>query len=121
VIALVFRQPFLEKLTLWFLAAIALTTAVAYASGDKTKAAVQGLPQVTESLIAAHEQFARYGLIIMFIAGVLSVAGILFFHRRKTLPMYFRLSLLVILIVSVAICTYIGYLGGLIMHTEIRA
>jgi uncharacterized membrane protein len=119
-IALIFRQGFLQKLSLWFLVGIALSTAVAYASGGGTRHAVRGLPQVSDTMITAHEQAARYGLVIMFLAGVVSLGGILLYSKRPTLPSYLRITVLLILFISVAVLTYVGFLGGQIMHTEIR-
>jgi len=121
VIALLFKNVFLQKVSLWFLVGTALSTAVTYASGDGTKAAVQGLPQASDTMIAAHEQAARYGLIVMFVAGVLALGGIVLYSKRPVLPFYFRLSVLMILLISVVVLTYVGFLGGQIMHTEIRS
>jgi len=45
IVALVFKNGFLQKLSLWFLAVIALSTSVAYVSGERTEHAVQGLPR----------------------------------------------------------------------------
>jgi uncharacterized membrane protein len=120
IIALVCKNGFLQKLSLWFLMGIALSTAVTYVSGDKGKSAVQGLPQVSDTMIAVHEQAARYGLILMFIAGVISLAGLILYRKRSVLPRYLRLSVLLILLVSVVLFTYVGFLGGQIMHPEIR-
>ena len=119
-IALIFKQGFLQKLSLWFLAGIALFTAVAYASGGGTKRAVRELPQVSETMMRAHEQVARYGLVMMFLAGIVSLGGILLYSKRPTLPLYLRITVLLILFVSVAVLTYVGFLGGQIMHPEIR-
>lgn len=119
-IALIFKQGFLQKLSLWFLAGIALSTAVAYFSGDGTKRAVRGLPQVSETMMRAHEQAARYGLVMMFLTGIVSLGGILLYSKRPTLPLYLCITVLLILFVSVAVLTYVGFLGGQIMHPEIR-
>lgn len=120
-IALIFRQGFLQKLSLWFLAGIALSTALAYVSGDGTKRAIQVLPEVSDTMITAHEQAARYGLVMMFIAGIVSVGGILLYSKRPRLPLYLRITVLLILFISVAVLTYVGFLGGQIMHPEIRS
>ncbi len=121
IIALVFKNGFLQKLSLWFLAAVALSTAVAYVSGDGTKRAVRGLPQVSDAAISLHEQAARYGLIFMFLVGVVSLGGIFFYRKQSILPAYLRITVLVLLLISVAVMTYIGFLGGQIMHPEIRS
>lgn len=120
-VALIFKNVFLQKVSLWFFAGCALFTAVAFASGDGTKAAIQGLPQASSSMLAAHELAARYGLIIMFIAGVLSLGGIILYSKKPTLPIYYRVSLVVVLLVGIGVLSYVGFLGGQIMHTEIRS
>ncbi len=120
IIALVLKNGFLQKLSLWFLVGVALSTAVAYVSGDKGQGAVQGLPQVSDTMITLHEQAARYGLISMFIAGVISLGGIILYRKRPVLPVYLRISVLLVLLVSVVLFSYIGFLGGQIMHPEIR-
>lgn len=121
IIALLFKNVFLQKVSLWFLVGTALSTALTYASGGGTKAAVQGLPEASDTMLAAHEQAARYGLIIMFVAGALALGGIVFYSRRPVLPLYFRISVLVVLLISVVVLSYIGFLGGQIMHPEIRS
>jgi hypothetical protein len=120
-IALIFKNVFLQKVSLWFFAGCAIFTAIAFASGGGTKAAVQGLPQASTSMIAAHEQAANYGLGIMFIAGVLSLGGIILYSKKPTLPFYYRVSIVVVLLVGIAVLSYVGFLGGQIMHTEIRS
>jgi uncharacterized membrane protein len=121
IIALLFKNVFLQKVSLWFLVGVALSTAVTYASGGGTKSAVQGLPYVSNTMIAAHEQAARYGLILMFVAGLLALSGIVLYSKRPVLPLYFRVSVLAILLISVVVLTYVGFLGGQIMHPEIRS
>jgi uncharacterized membrane protein len=120
-IALVFKHGFLQKVSLWFLAGVVLSTVVAYVSGDGTKKAVQGLPQVSDATITLHEQVARYGLILMFLVGVVSLVGILLYSNRPVLPVYLRLTVLALLLVSVGVMIFIGFLGGQIMHPEIRS
>jgi len=120
-VALVFKNGFLQKVSLWFLAGVALSTVVAYTSGDGTKRAVQGLPQVSDATISLHEQAAIYGLILMFLVGIVSLVGILLYSKRPVLPVYFRLTVLVLLLGSVGVMISIGFLGGQIMHPEIRS
>ena len=120
-IALVFKNVFLQKVSLWFLVGVALATAATYVSGDGAKSAVQSLHLVPDAMIAAHEQAARYGLIFMFVVGIVALGGILLYSRKPVLPLYFRALVLIILLISIALFTYISFLGGLIMHPEIRS
>jgi hypothetical protein len=57
----------------------------------------------------------------MFIAGVISLGGIIFYSKRPVLPVYLRISVLVVLLVSIVVLIYVGFLGGQIMHPEIRS
>jgi len=121
IIALLFKNVFLQKVSLWFLVVIALATAVAYVTGDKTKDAVEGLSQASSTMIELHEQYARYSLIVMFVAGIVALGGALFYSRKPTIPLYVHISIIVILLISVVLFSYVGLFGGEIMHTEIRS
>jgi uncharacterized membrane protein len=120
-IALVFKNGFLQKLSLWFLAGIALATAVTYISGEVAASAVEELPQSLDEMITLHDQAAVYGLVLMIIAGIVSLGGIILYRKRPVLPLYMRISVLVVLLLSVVVMIYVGFLGGQIMHPEIRA
>lgn len=119
-IALLFRNVFLQKVSLWFLVGIALLTAVTYATGDKTVQAVQGLPGVSQEMINNHALFAKFGLGAMFVTGVIALGGALFYSRRPAIARPLLTVILVILLINSVLFGYIGYLGGQIMHVEIR-
>jgi uncharacterized membrane protein len=121
IVALIFKNVFLQKVSLWFLVVVALSTPIAYVSGDPTKRAVQGLPNVDYAAIAAHEIYARYGLILMFLIGVLALGGAVFYWKRPSLPVAYKAIITILLLISVVLFTYIGLLGGQIMHPEIRS
>ena|SRR5450631_952593 len=120
IVALIYKNVFLQKVILWFLVAIALLTAVTYLTGDPTVRAVHGLPGVSEDMIRQHELFAKFGLGLMFVTGILALGGALFYSRKPRLPRAFLSVILIILLLNSALFTYIGLLGGLILHQEIR-
>ena len=121
IVALIFKNVFLQNVSLWFLVVVALSTPIAYVSGDPTQRAVQGLPNVDDAAIAAHETYARYGLILMFIIGVLALGGAVFYWKRQNLPGAYKAIMTLLLLISVALFAYIGLLGGQILHPEIRS
>jgi uncharacterized membrane protein len=121
IIALFFKNVFMQKVSLCFLVVVALSTAVSYVTGDGTKRAIEGLPQVSNAMIDIHETYARYSLIVMFIAGIVALGGVLLYSRKPKIPFYLHVSILVILLISVVLFAYVGLLGGEIMHTEIRS
>src|ERR1019366_9038565 len=98
IIALVFRNVFLQKLSLWFLVGIALVTAATYATGGDTALAIQGLPSVSESMLLSHELFAKLGLAAMFVTGVIALGGVLFYSHREAIPRIFLAVILIILL-----------------------
>lgn len=121
IIALIFKNVFLQKVSLWFLIVVALMTAIAYVTGDSTKAALESVSHVSVSMIHDHESVARIGLILMFGAGVIALFGVIFYSRKPALPRYLQITVLIVLLVSVVVFVYVGYLGGQINHPEIRS
>ena len=120
-IALIFKNVFLQKLSLWFLVVVALFTAVAYISGDGAKSILENVTRVPEGVMHDHESMARVGLILMFFAGAVSLFGVIFYSRKSTLPRYLQIIVMAILVVSVIVFIYVGYLGGQVSHPEIRS
>ncbi|GLV54574.1 hypothetical protein KDH_14210 [Dictyobacter sp. S3.2.2.5] len=120
-IALIFRNVFLQKLSLWFLVLAALATAVAYLTGDGAAHIVESLNHASPDLIHDHESMARISLIIMFVTGIVAVFGILFYTRKPVLPRYLQIIVMAILVINTGVLIYVGYLGGLINHPEIRS
>jgi uncharacterized membrane protein len=121
IIALFYRNVFLQKVSLWFLVAIALFTAATYATGGKTAQAVQGLPGVAEDMVRSHELFAKFGLAAMFVTGAIALGGALFYSRKPAISRFLLTIILIILLFNSALFSYIGFLGGQIMHVEIRS
>ncbi|GCE23395.1 hypothetical protein [Dictyobacter kobayashii] len=120
-IALVFKNVFLQKVSLWFLVVVALFTAVAYLSGDGARNVLESVTHVPDSMVHDHESMARIGLILMFFAGAISLFGVVFYSHKPTLPRYLQITVMAILVVSVIVFIYVGYLGGQISHPEIRS
>ncbi|HEY5004634.1 MAG TPA: hypothetical protein VII61_15835 [Ktedonobacteraceae bacterium] len=120
VVALFYRNVFLQKVSLWFLVGIALFTAATYLTGDKAVLAVQGLPGISQEMIRSHELFAKYGLGSMFVTGAIALGGALFYSRKPSIPRPFLTAILVILLLNCCLFAYIGFLGGQIHHPEIR-
>jgi uncharacterized membrane protein len=119
-IALIFRNTFLQKVSLWFLVAIALLTALTYFTGGRAVDAVEGLPTTSMALVELHENAARIGLILMFFTGLIAVGGLFLFWRRAKLPNVVLALILIVLLLNTGVFVYVGYLGGQITHPEIR-
>ena len=120
IVALIYRNTFLQKVSLWFLVVVALFTAATYLTGDGAAQAVQGLPGVSENMIHIHETVGKVGLGLMFVTGAIALGGALFYSFRPKLPRLLLTVVLFILLLNCGVFVYIGYLGGQIHHPEIR-
>ncbi|BCL78564.1 hypothetical protein ccbrp13_10290 [Ktedonobacteria bacterium brp13] len=123
IVALIFRNTFLQKVSLWFLAGIAVITAITFQTGSGAEQAVLSLnmPQVVSlSALQSHKQMADVGLVLMFFTGAISLGSAVFYRNKPALPRPLLVLMLVILLVNVGVFTYVSYLGGMIMHPEIR-
>ena len=120
IVALIYRNTFLQKVSLWSLVVIALFTAVTYLTGDGAVQAVQGLPDISVDILHLHETVAKVGLGLMFVTGVIALAGALFYSFKPKLPRLLLVLVLFILLLNSGVFAYIGYLGGQIHHPEIR-
>src|SRR5450759_3927919 len=86
IVALIYRNTFLQKVSLWSLVVIALFTAVTYLTGDGAAQAVQGLPGISVDIMHLHQTVGRVGLDLMFVAGAIALAGALFYRFERRRP-----------------------------------
>lgn len=99
---------------------MALVAIPVYLTGEPAEESVEHLPGVSESMIESHEDAALQALIALEVAGVLALAG--FFAHRTGHQRAHTLTLgaLTVAIVSCALMSYTGFLGGQIRHSELR-
>ncbi len=121
IIALVFRNVFLQKVSLWFLVMVALSTAVVYFTGDHSVALVENLPTYSSTILDAHRKAAQLGLAAMFVTGMIALGGALLYSNKPRLPRLLSTSVLIILLLNSVLFTYIAYLGGQVNNPTIRS
>jgi len=121
IVALLFRNTFLQKVCLWGLVFIALSTAVVYWTGGRAVPYLQGVPDVSQSALLAHEQAAKIALVMMFFTGIIALGGALYYSFRPKISRLMLTTVMIILLVNCVVFTYVGFLGGQITHPEIRA
>jgi hypothetical protein len=120
IVALITRNVSLQKVSLWFLVGIALLTVPAYLRGDPAQEAVRGLPDISNAIIHTHETMARFGLILMFVTGLIALASAILTYKRPKLSPVLLSLVLVALLLNSGFFAYVGFLGGQIHHEEIR-
>lgn len=120
-VALIYRNVFLQKASLWFLGGIALFTIPTFLSGEAAEEVVEDMPGISTAMINAHESISRFGLGVMCLTGIIAVVGALIYRNTPMLPRTLVVAMVVLLLVNDALFASIGFLGGQIRHQEIRA
>lgn len=99
----------------------AISSVLAFLTGEPAEEVVEKLPGVGESLIEAHEEAGALALGFTIVAGVAAFIG-LFLESFKSRYSKIAVGLALLLaIVSGVLLARTGHLGGLIRHEEIRA
>src|SRR5437764_8891797 len=120
-IATIFKNLFMQKISLWILLGVALMTIVVYLSGLHAETPVESLPNTSKALLQLHEKVARISsLTIWAIAGI-TFLGLIFLRGKAQLFQYLARGILAMTLLSTALFILTGYLGGQITHSEIRS
>jgi hypothetical protein len=119
--ALIGKNDDLKRVSLEVFVVIALLALPAYLSGNAAQETIAGLPEVSEALIAAHQDAALVAFVFMMITGASAWIGLWQF-RRISRPARGNLSaVLVLAIVTVGLMARAATIGGEIRHPEIRS
>lgn len=104
----------------WVFLLSAVGGLAAYFSGEGAEHLVENLPGVSNNIIEAHEEVAKFTLISYIILAVLSLFGLLKSKNHYDRIKMLAIITLVVAIASISIGAYTGLLGGQIRHTEVR-
>lgn len=104
---------------IFFLAAI--STMVAFSSGEGAEEMVDGLPGVTENLIHEHEELAESFAMLNYMLGLISLFAIWVSWKQKQVAKWLSYFVLLFAFVVIFKGKEVGTSGGEIRHTEIRS
>lgn len=114
------RNDSWTRLALGLFAAVALVAVATMLTGESAEEAVEKLPDVSQSLIEAHEDAAKLASIAAYVLGaaaLVTLGGV----RRRALPRALTVAVLPIALLVSGLMAYAANLGGQIRHTEIRS
>src|SRR5512135_2536401 len=77
-IGLVWKNTFLQKVSLYFLIAFAIISIAVYVSGLGSEDLVKTLPGVSKTYLQLHEKVARISSLSVWFVGGLTVLGLIF-------------------------------------------
>lgn len=119
-LALLRKSEELKRISLGFLIVIALLASPAYLTGEPAEELVENLPGVSKSSIEQHEEAAQVAFAGVLIVGAAALGGLIFFRRRKLVPNWLSVIVLVLSLIVFALMARTANLGGFIRHAEIR-
>jgi uncharacterized membrane protein len=99
----------------------AVTSALAFFSGEGAEEVVDKMTEVSETLIHTHEELAESFFILTLVLGVISLIG---FAATLKKHKYANIIVIIALVVAISdgiLAKYVGTSGGEIRHTEIRS
>ena len=97
----------------------AIGASIAYFTGEGAEEVVEKIPDIVESSIKLHEEFALFAFISLITLGISSLIGLFYTWKSSTLTKPLAFIILFIALISFGLVARAGYLGGEIRHTEI--
>jgi len=99
----------------------AIFAAFSMGTGEGAEELVEDMPSVGKQIIHEHEEMAEKLAIVLYVLGVISLAGLFLNYKKKASAKLVSFVALVVAIVGVFLAQQTGTTGGEIRHTEIRA
>lgn len=98
----------------------ALVTLPTYFTGEPAEERVEHFPGVERAVIHEHEEAGEAGIIVMSIAGTIALAALILTNKRPTTLHRWSIVILLISLFSFSVMSRVAYLGGQVMHPELR-
>tara|TARA_R110002074_G_scaffold20852_1_gene65354 strand:+ start:5938 stop:6426 length:489 start_codon:yes stop_codon:yes gene_type:complete len=118
---LIMKKPQIKSTALGIFIFSALTTIVAFLTGEGAEEIVENLPGISETLIHKHEEYAELFLATMQILGVVSLITLFLQYKKLSFSKYGFVLILLLSMASIGVAKYVGTSGGEITHIEIRS
>ena len=99
----------------------AIFAAFSMGTGEGAEEAVENMPTVGKQIIHEHEEMAEKLAIVLYVLGVISIAGIYLNFKNHSKAKLVSFAALVVAVVGVFFAKETGTTGGEVRHTEIRA
>ncbi len=106
------------KMSYWLFIVLAVFAVIAKQTGEQAEGFIMSAKLADETLIEPHAQAADYAQWAMIILGLIALAA-LFINRLKMLKVM-PIIVLITALVGAGLMGWTGFLGGEIMHKEIR-
>lgn len=98
----------------------AIFAAISMATGDGAEEMVEDMPNIGRKIIHDHEETAEKLAIVLYLLGIISVAGLYTNFKNHSKAKLVSFLALTISLVAIFLAKETGTSGGEIRHTEIR-
>jgi uncharacterized membrane protein len=98
-----------------------LVTIPVYGSGLVATSIVEGLPDVSKTIIEQHQQAALITLVTIEILGAVALLNLWWSRRSPDTRRWLVLVVLALAVIASGLGMWTGNLGGQVRHTEVRA
>jgi uncharacterized membrane protein len=98
----------------------AITAFLSMYTGEGAEHMVQDMPNIGKKIIHEHEELAEKMAMVLYLLGVISLAGIVAHKRNFYQSKLVAFMALTVAVVAVILAKSVGTSGGEIRHTEIR-
>ena len=112
------KAEVIVKMSYWLFIVLAVFAIIAKQTGEQAEGFIMSAKLADETLIEPHAQVADFAQWAMIILGLMALSA-LFINRLKTLKIM-PLIILVTALLAAGLMGWTGFLGGEIMHKEIR-
>ena len=99
----------------------AIFAAISMATGEGAEEMVEDMPSVGKQIIHKHEEMAEKLAIVLYLLGVVSIAGLYTNIKKHSQAKLVSFLALTIAAVGIFLGKQTGTTGGEVRHTEIRA
>ena len=118
--ALLRRNDSLKRAGLGAAVLVALATIPTYLTGEPAWEGIMDLPGENDPFIEAHQRAAQFAFGAAALTGVLALVALVMARRERPVPAKLTTLVLILLLGTAGMMTWVANLGGLIRHTEIR-
>ncbi len=113
------RQPAVVTLSYWLLLLMAVATVATVQAGQAAQDNLKQLGLLDKAVVHRHIQASRQGALVMYATALLALLGLAWPWARRA--RYWPALVLAATVLTSGLMAYVGSLGGLVRHTELRA
>jgi cobalamin synthase len=120
-VGLALRSDILKRTAMAGFIIASVSAAITMNTGEGAEERVESISGFSEADVEAHEESAELSAWLAGTAGVLSLAGLVFWMTRKRIPAIVEVALLAVALAGSVSIFNTGRLGGKIRHTELAS